>query len=296
MTKRRTQVITYNLKDRGRKHTGQDRGSVDVPSLVKMINSAAVQEMVATNSMLGYYGHQVRQRFGMTPPETAFIDGREIRLQPAVRTVMLEAKPDGTVRHQQEFFDNEAGEYARKQFAAKVGGFSSAINTRNMGGMDVPTGFYGYDYVFQPNYAGNTGAMLDGLMLPADGACFDSVADPMAMLAKEALEQTILSQYDSIHMAMAAMANQGMALDQIAALQQENMRLIQQEEKRKQMALRQKQRQQELYDNAICERVELPQFLQDAKRFDAVQPARGPRQENQPAQESAGRLLNFVFG
>ena len=72
----KTEILKYNLHDRGRKYTGQDRSNVDVSAMIQRINSPDTQELVSTGGLFGYYGHQIRQRFGMMPPETAMIDGK----------------------------------------------------------------------------------------------------------------------------------------------------------------------------------------------------------------------------
>lgn len=207
---RKTKVLKYNLYDRGRKFTGQDRSNVDFESMISLINSAATQEMVATGQMLGFYGHQVRQRFGMIPPETAHIDGKTVMLEPAFKTIEIQADKNGEVAHRAEFFENDSGEFARKQYIAKVGGFSTAVLYKPTGATLKPSGFFGFDYVVQPNYATNIGdgQLLDGLCVPenlADTvACFDSATDialldPSKAMIAQLLEQRILDTYDSIH-------------------------------------------------------------------------------------------------
>jgi len=64
--------------------------------------------------------------------------------------------------------DNAAGEYARKQYLSRAGGFSSAQDYRRSGLGLVPVNFYGYDYVMQPNYTTNVGdasCLMDWLYL-----------------------------------------------------------------------------------------------------------------------------------
>ena len=242
---RKTKPITYSLADRGRHHTGQDRSDVDVKAMVKAINSDRVQELVSTGSMLGYYGHQVRQRFGMWPPETAIINGKPIRLEPAIRTVSLSADDDGTVTHEQEFLENEAGEHAFTQYKAKIGGFSVASNyKRQPNGRLAPSDFAGFDYVWQPNYVGNAGHGLYDSMLDAD----ESV---LAVLAPH-LENQIAQLYDSIHRESALQSMLGQSMDRIAALELEAHKRRQRELAR---AARRRQREEEIYDSLLCETV-----------------------------------------
>ena len=85
----RTAKITYDLKDRGYKLNGTDRNNINVPALVSMINSAAIQELVKNGALIGYYGHQFRLLFDMNVPESAVVGGKVVRLEPAVRTVYL---------------------------------------------------------------------------------------------------------------------------------------------------------------------------------------------------------------
>lgn len=143
-----TPLIRYNLKDRGRQHTGQPR-NFDIKAICDVINSPAVQEIVASRGMLGYYGHAPRIRYGMTPVEGGFENGKYKEVQPAIVTTFLRADYNGNVEHQAEFLGTDAGVLAAKLWAGKVGGFSSAID---QGKPD----FYGFDYVAQPNFLSNS--------------------------------------------------------------------------------------------------------------------------------------------
>lgn len=143
-----TPLIRYNLKDRGRQHTGQPR-NFDIKAICDVINSPAVQEIVASRGMLGYYGHAPRIRYGMTPVEGGFENGKYKEVQPAIVTTFLRADYNGNVEHRAEFLGTDAGVLAAKLWAGKVGGFSSAID---QGKPD----FYGFDYVAQPNFLSNS--------------------------------------------------------------------------------------------------------------------------------------------
>ncbi|BCU64862.1 hypothetical protein [Acinetobacter bouvetii] len=63
--------------------------------------------------------------------------------------------------------DNAAGEYTRKQYLSRAGGFSSAQDYCRSG-LGLMPNFYGYDYVMQPNYTTNVGdgQLFDGLAVP----------------------------------------------------------------------------------------------------------------------------------
>lgn len=158
MALKKTPMIRYSLKDRGRKHTGQTR-NFNIKALYDSINGAACQETVNSRGMIGYYGHFPRIRFGMHPSEGGLDSGKYVPVEPAFITTHLRAFEDGTIEHQAEFQDTNAGKLAAKLFDSQVGGFSSAIDqNRNE--------FYGFDYVLQPNFLTNSfrGVSLDDAM------------------------------------------------------------------------------------------------------------------------------------
>ena len=165
-----TPVIRYNLKDRGRHHTGQKR-NFNVRAIADAINSPATQETVASRGMLGYYGHAPRVRYGLAPVEGGFEQGKYKVVQPAIVTTHLRADYDGNVEHRAEFLDTEDGALAAKLWGNKVGGFSSAID-------EGKPAFYGFDYVAQPNFLGNSfrGAALDSAgQAGVEGITYDAV-------------------------------------------------------------------------------------------------------------------------
>lgn len=173
---RLTGKIRYNVQERGRKHNGQDR-KFDLPALAALINSPAVQEQVEHGDLLGYYGHWMRMKFGLNPPESLVLDGKVVRIEPAVRTKYLRCDDEGNIEHDTEFLDTESGKMAERLFDSKAGGFSSAIFAKPGGFLDVPTKFAGFDYVFEPNFTDNRGYLLDSVDVPAttDELIFDSV-------------------------------------------------------------------------------------------------------------------------
>ncbi len=164
-----TPVIRYNLKDRGRQHTGQKR-NFNIRAIADQINSPATQETVASRGMLGYYGHAPRIRYGLAPVEGGFEAGKYKVVQPAIVTTYLRADYDGNVEHRTEFLDTEDGQLAAKLWGNKVGGFSSAID-------EGKPAFYGFDYVAQPNFLGNSfrGAALDSADTSGGLVTYDSV-------------------------------------------------------------------------------------------------------------------------
>ncbi len=162
-----TDVITYNLTDRGRKYRGKDR-HFNIAAVVAAINGPECQERVRKRDMLGYYGHWPRVRFGMLPAEGGLDKGIPSLVEPAIVTTYLKAHDDGTIEHKAEFLTTESGKVAADLFENHVGGFSSAI-------IDTAqhTEFFGFDYVLEPNYSTNRGWSLDS----ASGRFLDSVGN-----------------------------------------------------------------------------------------------------------------------
>lgn len=157
-----TPIISYNLRERGRQHTGQPR-SFDIPRLVAAINGDACQERVRNREMFGWYGHWPRIKFGMLPSEGGIAGGKAQAIDPALVTTHLRAHDDGTVEHKAEFLPTPSGEIATKLFKARTGGFSSAIDERK-------PELFGFDYVLAPNYTTNRGYSLDSVLCEG-GAC-----------------------------------------------------------------------------------------------------------------------------
>ena len=176
-----------------------------------------------------------------------------VYLEPAFRTLESYAEENGDVTHVAEFFENDAGEYARKQYLGRAGGFSSAQDYRRSGLSLVPVNFYGYDYVMQPNYTTNVGdgQLFDGLAVPEhqDGliSCFDSATDISLLSPSEAmianmLEQQIVRDFDNIHAQLQQLNEH--ALDQVDML-------ANQLAKRDQRAILQAQRTQDFYTGMV---------------------------------------------
>ncbi len=171
----KTGVIKYNVNQRNREHRGVDR-NFDTAALADLINGGAVQEQVKNRDLYGYYGHWPRIKFGLNPTEGAIVNGKVVHLEPALVTTYLKAFPDGTIEHEAEFMDNGAGRIAMRLWQNKRGGFSSAIDTRRAGNKLFPTGFFGFDYVLEPNYTTNRGFTLDSINSDALAA-LDDVAE-----------------------------------------------------------------------------------------------------------------------
>lgn len=164
---RTTGRITYSLKDRKYLFNGVDRNDLDFDAMIKLIRSEGLQERIRKRTIFGYYGHQLRELYGLKVPETV-IDketGKEIYLTPALITIYLDVDDDGNVTHEQEFINNLAGNQAWRQFKAKIGGFSSAFYSPMIDGKRTPLDYLGMDWVLRPNYHHNrdTDAIFDSL-------------------------------------------------------------------------------------------------------------------------------------
>lgn len=271
---RKTKAITYNIKERGRRYNGEDRSNVDVQSMINAINSPAVQELVETGDLYGYYGHEVRMRYGMNPPDTVFTDdGREIYIAPASRTIELFADKQGNVTHRQEFFENKVGEFAHEQYKAKIGGFSSAVRfderlSRN-GSLYVKE-FNGFDFCKLVNYHTNKGfGAFDGLM-------FDSLQNPTneQLVLKQALEKVLIAQYDSIYQIMDSKQDVQTATQMIDFYQQEALasqqQLMDYMNRQQRLAQKRQNRQEQLLDSLICPSAPFAKFLDEVKAFDSI--------------------------
>lgn len=284
-----TKKITYNIAERGRKYTGQDRSNLDIGSMVNVINSNAVQELVKNGDLYGFYGHEVRQLWGLNPPDTVIDEnGRQISIAPAIRTVELSADKNGNVTHRQEFLENDKGEYAYQQYKAKIGGFSSAVKfAPSFGAKQRVDGFFGFDYVRNPNYVTNTSfGVFDGLVID-EKTLFDNAGNPNDMTANS-LKTALIAQYDSI--ALFAQSSNLIDHYQQEALSAQNAlnRVLSKQE-------RQQKRQQEIYDSLICQSVPFDEYLKTLQAFDGLQVSENSLKsktemgEKQPFDPQAGR-------
>lgn len=189
-----TDKITYNVKERGRKARGQDR-NFDTAALARLINGPSVQEKVKLGDMLGFLGHWPRIKFGMEPAEGGIVDGKAVVLPVAIRTIELSALPDGSITHRTEFLDTEHGQAASSLYKSKAGGFSSAIDTVPNTTPAISRGFYGFDFVYEPNFSGNRGhsVALDGVS--EDVTC---LLDAVLLMAGEG-DMEMRALFDSLH-------------------------------------------------------------------------------------------------
>ena len=256
---KKTKLITYNLKDRGRLDTtGINRNDVDIQSWINAINSPVAQELVNSGDMLGYYGHETRQRFGIMPPDTFVNDaGETIIIEPAIRTILQSADNDGNVTVQYEFMNTTHGKFALQLYETNVGGFSGVAYrnpAKNSAGKHEVTGSYGGDYVKQPNYNTHRGnAQFDALILDSEEcqAMYDSLvqASPQKAMLNRALETAIMSQYDSIATVMQANNLIEHYQNEAMSAQSELIAKHKRAETKRAMIER---RKNEVYDSLIC--------------------------------------------
>ncbi|QLG96692.1 hypothetical protein HZF02_32765 (plasmid) [Pseudomonas yamanorum] len=201
---KRTGVIRYNLNDTGRTYTGQPR-KIDIDAAMRLLNGPALQESIRKGDVVGYIGHQYREKFGLDVPETVIVDGKEVVLEPGVRTIYIKCYPNGDVEHEQEFLNSAPGRVGQRLWDSKAYGFSSAIYAPEEGGLRVPKGYFGMDLVRAPNYDNNRGyaVMLDsvnpGAFAVEDTFASDSAAllDSVDTMIKEsdAMAATISTSY-----------------------------------------------------------------------------------------------------
>jgi hypothetical protein len=202
-----TPLITYNLTDRERSYTGNER-NFNLKQIAKVINSPETQERVRLRDMLGYYGHWARTRFGMYPNEGDAVQ----QIEPAIVTTFLEADDDGTIRHKAEFLGTKAGRIAEQLFKSRTGGFSSAIDENK-------PAFFGFDYVLSPNFSGNRGYEL---ALDSTGKTDIKSVTLDDMIIAESNEQIddLLSTITNLN------AANTLALDSLNRLAEENEELL----------------------------------------------------------------------
>ncbi len=184
-----TPVIRYNLKDRGRQHTGQRR-NFNIKAICDAINGPACQEAVSLRTMVGFYGHLPRVRYGMAPVEGGIEGGKYAPVEPAFVTTHLKADYDGNVEHRAEFLDTSAGKLAAKLWEGKVGGFSSAID-------QTKPEFHGFDFVLAPNFSSNSfrGVALDDAL---GGGIGDLTYDDIYAAEQDEQAQAVIALLDGI--------------------------------------------------------------------------------------------------
>jgi hypothetical protein len=194
-----TDIIRFDLRNRGRKHTGKKRSYETVAGAARVaaiVNSPTVQERVKAGDMKGFLGHLPRQLAETPyPPECAVVEGRLVSFEPAFRTILLRATPDGVIEHQAEFLDTPPGRIAARQWQNRDGGFSAIIDD------GMADGFYGFDYVQEPNFVFNRGwqPTMDSAR-PGGGVALDSAIREYneAMSGADRMMAALQAQYDEL--------------------------------------------------------------------------------------------------
>lgn len=215
--KMKSELIKYNIGQRGRKLIGQERG-FNIPKVVELINSDRVQELVNAGDMYGYLGHGVRSDWGLNPDETVLSGSagaqKYVVVEPAIRTIHIKAYDDGTIEHQAEFLDNELGRKAYEWYKARIGGFSSVFAPSPQN----PTSFYGFDYVMVPNFATNRGydMVADSVNFDIDRLTSKQKAD---WLKARDIERRVVM--DSVRSRLVGLASDLEIADQVVQIEQQ---------------------------------------------------------------------------
>jgi len=150
----------FNVRDQMRKYSGNSR-KYDEDAIKRMVESGATQERIALREALGYLGHGRREIGSMNPQEIEIIKTANgpliLENIPACVTKKLTYLGNGEVEHETEVLDTDAGKVIQALIKNKIGGFSWSVDGRD-GGAFKPTEvdkFFGFDYVYQPNYSKN---------------------------------------------------------------------------------------------------------------------------------------------
>lgn len=181
---KRTGVIKYNINETGRTFTGTPR-KIDVDATMRLVNGPEVQEAVSKGDIVGYVGHQYREKFGLDTPETVIVDGKAVVLEPNTKTIYIKCYPNGDIEHEQEFLDTAAGRVGQRLWESGAYGFSSVFYAPDEGGLRTPRNYFGMDLVRGPNFdanRGNTGAMLDSISAGGNSGLCDFAAEHAALL------------------------------------------------------------------------------------------------------------------
>ncbi len=146
----------FSLFNDGRKMDANKRNYV-VKSVQQMIASPKTQELLRLGEAYGYYGHAPRQRankLDIGETEVIMVKGKPVIVEnvPASRTIDIKCSDDGVVEHTQEFLDTVTGKIALSLWESGAGGWSWATSGSDGKDRSFVRGYYGMDYVKQPNY------------------------------------------------------------------------------------------------------------------------------------------------
>ncbi|WP_199506846.1 MULTISPECIES: hypothetical protein [unclassified Psychrobacter] len=291
---KKTSLITYNLSDRGRPDSVGMARRVNVKAWVDFINSSDVQHVVDSGDMYGYIGHEIRQRFGLRPPDS-FVDqsGKVVYLEPAFRTIKLSANARGDVSAQHEFLDTDLGKHAAQRYHSKAGGYSTAVRTGDSQDGTILLDFAGFDQVLMPNYNTNRGdGTFDALKIVEVGGDlqFDNANPQQQAVVHRALEAAIAHQYDSIHAMIAA---QNMSVLHQQELLDVHQTVIAMQTRQDNIKKRRQSREDELYDSMLCpsisfaeKQAEWAAFADSTSEQDAKAVTKDSKNQYEPPRES----------
>lgn len=146
----------FSLFNDGRKLDANKRKYV-IQSVQQMIASAKTQELLRLGEAYGYYGHAPRARankLDIGETEMIMVKGKPVLVEniPAARTIDIKCSDDGIVEHTQEFLDTVTGRIALSLWESGAGGWSWATSGSDGRDRSFTRGYYGMDYVNQPNY------------------------------------------------------------------------------------------------------------------------------------------------
>lgn len=236
MSKKILQSITctFNIFDTGRKYTGKQRGYI-LDNVKSVLTAPEVEERLRLRELVGYVSHGLREMAGkLTLGETLPVhlpNGQMtvVNAIPACVTVGLSIDDDGNLTHTQEVLDNDEGRKLLGLHNSRIGGFSWACGGGKVGGNTLINGFYGFDYVHNPLFAGNRGYVLDSASAEDE---FDrqAVLDNLTSAGVPEGEREMVLDSFNASMAFESAHFKGMLLDaqQVIAYQDEKAQELQQ--------------------------------------------------------------------
>lgn len=219
--KNRTDTITFNCNDRKRFHTGRNR-QYDLRAVNLLINDKVVQERVQHRDIFGYFGHWIREEFGVQPQEGGIIDGKIVIPEPALNIIELSADDKGNISFKVEFLDTPMGRMAKRLYLNKKGGFSIVwrFASKFPSPKQYPYEFFGFDFVIAPNFSGNRGYAMDSANSGDDleDMAMDSTEGIGAMQSVIGLTRLVDSLQNSQELMEDTIARQQATIDELVLL------------------------------------------------------------------------------
>lgn len=153
-------VDSFSLRELLRVDTPQNGNYYDLGSVAKAIRNPQTVALMESGQLLGYYGHDHREKAleetgSLRLPEyrETEVDGRIIRVKnvPATRTVAISLDGD-VITHRQQILDTEPGRLVDSLESSNVGGWSWACVANSPAGRAIVSMFEGIDFVLRPNF------------------------------------------------------------------------------------------------------------------------------------------------